>query len=319
MHQPIFTISLDFELHWGRFDKYDIKQYHNYYKNTVELVIPHLLELFHKYQIQATWATVGILMAENEEEWGTFIPECKPLYANQKLSPYAWLGQQEHPAPVALFAPQLVKQILSLPTQELASHTFSHFYTCESEQNNIAFEQDLIAAKNIAKQKFNTNLESLVFPRNQYNTQALNTAESLGFTSYRSNPEDWFWKNTEHETLIKKLFRTGDTLVSLGNKTSYKIPKKAENQILALPASRLLRPFRKIESLQQIRVAKITNEMTHAAEQQEVYHLWWHPHNFGHFPKENLLFLEKILKHYTQLSQSHNMRSLSMKNTTQLV
>lgn len=318
MNQSIFTISLDFELHWGRFDKYDINNFQNYYINTVQEVIPNLLDLFDKYQIQATWATVGMLMAEDEEEWRSFHPKHIPIYSNQKFSPYAWIKRQNDIFKTGLFAPRLVEKIVSLPTQELASHTFSHYYTCELGQTMIEFEADLIAAKRIAKEKFNVELESLVFPRNQYNQEALKMASNAGFTTFRSNPVDWFWQNTAQETLIKKLFRTGDTLFTLGNRPSFILPEANRNEILALPASRLLRPFRKISSLQQIRVSKIMKEMSYAAMHQEVYHLWWHPHNFGHYPKENLFYLEKILKHFTHLSEFHNMISLNMKNCTQI-
>lgn len=317
MYQPIFTVSLDFELHWGRFDKYDLNQHQSYYKNTVQWVIPSLLELFDKYQIKATWATVGMLMADNEEEWNTFNPNHLPTYTEDKFSPYSWMQSQNRPFSEGLFAPQLVREILSLPTQELASHTFSHYYTCESGQNISTFQEDLKAAKRIAKEKFDVEIESLVFPRNQYNPQTLAIAQSEGFTSYRSNPNDWFWKNTEKETLLKKLFRTGDSLVHLGKRSSYTFPKTNEKHIIALPASRLLRPYRAINKLQKIRVAKIKDEMTYAATHNEIYHLWWHPHNFGHYPKENLLYLEKILLHFTELTQSHNMISFTMKNYTQ--
>ena len=52
--------------------------------------------------------------------------------------------------------------------------------------------------------------------------------------------------------------------------------------------------------------------MTQAAKAGEIYHLWWHPHNFGWHPKENLKDLEQILQHYQYLHEEYGMQSLTM-------
>ena len=52
--------------------------------------------------------------------------------------------------------------------------------------------------------------------------------------------------------------------------------------------------------------------MTEAANNKKVYHLWWHPHNFGYSLEENLFFLEIILKHYKKLNEIKNYCSSSM-------
>ena len=52
--------------------------------------------------------------------------------------------------------------------------------------------------------------------------------------------------------------------------------------------------------------------MIQAAANGEVYHLWWHPHNFGYFLEENMLFLEQILTHYSSLKEKYNFESKSM-------
>jgi hypothetical protein len=52
--------------------------------------------------------------------------------------------------------------------------------------------------------------------------------------------------------------------------------------------------------------------MTYAAKRGEVFHLWWHPHNFGINQKENLKFLNSILQHYTFLKEKYGFESLSM-------
>jgi peptidoglycan/xylan/chitin deacetylase (PgdA/CDA1 family) len=308
-------ISLDFELHWGRFDKYSLEDYQGYYKTTLE-IIPKLLELFDKYQIRATWATVGMLMAENWEEWNHFSPDKKPDFHKEKYSAYLW-GMESHLRSLdGLFAPDQVKMISSLPGQELASHTFSHFYTGEKGSSLEAFESDLKAAKCIANTKFGMELESLVFPRNQYHDQVLEIASKSGFKAARTNPSDWFWKETAKENLLKKVFRTGDTLFEVGKPVSFDIDNCAKEPLLQIPASRLLRPYKNGSFFNKLRIARIKSEIEATCKLKKAYHLWWHPHNFGHNPKENLHILEDLLIYVNEFVCEGNLESQSMKDVT---
>ena len=43
-----------------------------------------------------------------------------------------------------------------------------------------------------------------------------------------------------------------------------------------------------------------------------IYHLWWHPHNFGGDPEYSLSFLERVLQHFRHLAQTQGMRSATM-------
>ncbi len=52
--------------------------------------------------------------------------------------------------------------------------------------------------------------------------------------------------------------------------------------------------------------------MTAAAKNNEIYHLWWHPHNFGQDPKNNLKDLKILLEHYKQCSQDFSFQSVNM-------
>ena len=64
MNRPTLVISLDFELHWGRFDKVPIQNWETYYQTARE-VIPKLLSLFSQYEVEVTWANPSpILLAE---------------------------------------------------------------------------------------------------------------------------------------------------------------------------------------------------------------------------------------------------------------
>lgn len=308
MQNPVLVISLDFELHWGRFDKYPIREWQEYYRNTKQ-VIPEILALFEKHEIHATWATVGMLLAENWEEWHAYSPRVKPEFLQKDKSAYQWGDYQ--PELEGLFAPELVKLISQTKGQELGSHTFSHFYTGEKGSNLNAFQADLEACKRIFWDKMSINPTSLVFPRNQYDDSVLKRASEAGFKTFRTNPKDWFWENTARETLMKKIFRTGDTLLPLGHRTSFpEIDQKKD--WTEIPASRLLRPFREGSIFNSRRIERIKAELVESCNRKEIYHLWWHPHNFGFLPQENLSILEDLLDFIAELKSRFDLQSLNM-------
>ena len=68
-----------------------------------------------------------------------------------------------------------------------------------------------------------------------------------------------------------------------------------------------------------MKISRIKTEMTRAAEKGEVYHLWWHPHNFGHYPKQSLEGLKRILEHFSVCREKHGMTSMNMGEIARLV
>lgn len=317
MENALLTISLDFELHWGRFDKYDLKDSLVYYAETKKAV-PYILELFEKYKIEATWATVGALMAENIEEWEQYSPVLKPSYHEKKYSAYSWMAEERPHQAECLFAPELVQQVINCPGQEIGCHTYAHYYTCEKGQLAEEFRSDLRACQKLAMDKFQVDLQSLVFPRNQYHDEVIRIAYEEGFDFIRSNPSDWFWRHTEENGLLKRFFRTGDTFVHIGQTSHYPMPVMEEGKPLLLPASRLLRPFRNDGFFHKQRLKRIKDELLDTAKSGEVYHLWWHPHNFGLYPFENLHYLEQVFQYFDELRKEYGMASVNMRNSAKI-
>lgn len=335
----VFTISLDFELHWGGFEKWPLSSHRapatgngqpvtfdRYFLSTRE-VIPHLLDLFQRYEIHATWAAVGMLLNDSRQELLQNAPAARPVYQNRMLSPYHFIdthgigeGEQDDPFH---FAPSLIRLILDTPHQELGTHTYAHFYCNEPGQTVDQFRADLKAAKKVSE-KYGVTLRALVFPRNQFNTSYLKVCREEGITSVRSNPLDWFWRinSTQYEPVWKRLNRGLDAYFPIGKKNTYRIEDISYNRDLpfCLPASRLLRPYRPSElMLNGLKVQRICNEIERAAKQGEVYHLWWHPHNFGGYPEKSLKALETILRKYQLCRKQFGMQSLNMSETATML
>ena len=59
--------------------------------------------------------------------------------------------------------------------------------------------------------------------------------------------------------------------------------------------------------------------MKHAAKNGLLYHLWWHPHNFGANTEENFKTLEEILKYYEFLNKKYGFESKTMKDTGEMM
>jgi hypothetical protein len=149
------VISLDFELHWGVRDSVRVDQYQQNLLG-VRQAVPRLLELFRRHEIHATWATVGFLFARNREELLASLPDRRPAYARPVLDPYRALGDElgrdEHDDPYH-YASSLLDMIEATTHQEIASHTFSHYYCLEEGQDVASFRDDLVAARAIAQRR----------------------------------------------------------------------------------------------------------------------------------------------------------------------
>lgn len=322
--KSLFVISLDFELFWGMFDKVSLEQYGENIKG-VHSAIPEILALFEHYGVHATWASVGMLMAQSKDELQTYLPDVvlRPAYSDMRASAYSHienvaLGEREDDDPYH-FGAKLVEMIIKTPGQELGSHTFSHYYVQDGDKNSSAsFAADCDAFARIVK-KFNTPVTSLVFPRNQVTRTALHTITEHGFSAYRGNPPHFLYsakKEGAQTNIILRFLRLVDAYLNISGHHTFTLQHAA---LANIPASRFLRPYSsRLFFLEPLRIARIKNSMTHAAKRGQAFHLWWHPHNFGVNRKENLYALTQILAHYASLKERYGMESVSMREAAAL-
>jgi peptidoglycan/xylan/chitin deacetylase (PgdA/CDA1 family) len=316
MKESLFIISLDFELLWGVRDKRTIDSYGANIRG-VRQVIPSLLDLFNKYEIHATFATVGFLFARNKEELLASLPAVTPDYSQDKYSPYAnnyinKIGNSESDD-IYHYGSSLIKLIAQDKKHEIASHTFSHYY-CLENASLESFAADLEAAKKIAA-VYDIELKSIVFPRNQYSEAHIGICKKMGFTSYRGNETSSIYnpRKNDEQNLRIKFTRLADSYINLTGHHTFSIDIK-EQDIVNIPASRFLRPYSsKLKIFDWPRLMRIKKSLDHAAKNRTAFHLWWHPHNFGIHLQENLFFLEEVLKHYKKLHEEYGMESRNMK------
>lgn len=308
-----FIVSLDFELFWGVQDHRTLKDYGD---NVLggRKAIPQLLELFKRYNIHATWATVGFMFADSYDELKNYLPksELRPTYDNEKLSPYRCfdsIGENEDEAP-CFYAPSLIKLVSTYEGQEIGSHTFSHYYCRESGQTVEQFEADMKAALALANDK-GYELTSAIMPRNQCSDEYTEILTKLGFTAYRDEENDWIHEKVKIRPLMR-LLRLADVYFPLTGQGGY-VPKN-ENGIWNLVGSRMYKPyFARLSFLEKRKIKRIKKQMLHAAKNGLTFHLWWHPHNIGVMTDFHLEQLEEIFSYYSELNKKYGMQSLNMR------
>ncbi|WP_276308606.1 polysaccharide deacetylase family protein [Thermoflavimicrobium daqui] len=313
-------MSLDFELYWGVRDQFTKEAYTDNLLG-VQQAIPAILKLFEQYRIHATWAIVGFLYFQNKQELLAYLPSIKPNYIDRTLCPYKYLDSLPHCSQVDPFhfSPSLIQLISTYPFQEIGTHTFSHYYCLAKGQSSRAFQEDLKQAIAVGK-KFGYVPHSIVFPRNQVNEKYLQICKKMGITSYRGTEKSWFYQTSEksHKQWIKRFLRLIDAYLPLSGHNCYQIDQIKRDIPFNIAASRFLRPFSKsLRVFEIFRLKRILSDLTYAAKKGAIYHLWWHPHNFGVNLRENIIFLQKILEHFLKLQHRYGMKSMNMDELSQ--
>ncbi len=308
-----FVISLDFELMWGVRDHLDVAAYGGNVLG-VRAAIPRMLELFERHGIRATWATVGMVFCASEDELMASAPARRPAYANTKLSNYGYFSEAagDEKSNPYYFGAGLIERIASCPGQEIGSHSFSHYYCLETGQTADDFDADIAAAVALAGRR-GIALKSFVFPRNQYAEAYLQVLARRGFKVFRGNERSWLYRATDSagQSTLRRACRLADAYFNI---SGYHVAgASAQGGLVEVPASRFLRPYsRALAGLDGLRLKRITDALDGAAASGGVFHLWWHPHNFGRHLEANIGFLGAILKRFAAHRDSHGMVSANM-------
>lgn len=309
-----FIVSLDFELMWGVHDVTTLEAYSHRLLCTRK-AIPQLLSLFDRYEIHATWATVGMLFASDKKQIMDNIPEndLLPSYDNTKHSSYNYLtqvGNSEKDDPYH-FASSLIEEIRKHDFQEIGSHTYSHYYCKEEGQTQDQFQKDLEINRALVK---DSEMVSIVFPRNQCNPNYLSTCKENGFLAYRGMENTYInrWNFSEK---VKRFLRFVDSYFNISGNHCYKLSDALEDnsEMINLKSSCFLRPYvPERKKLERFKISRIKKQMLYAAKHKEVFHMWWHPHNMGENTTEFLTELEDIFRFANELNHLYGFQSANM-------
>lgn len=323
MDNGALIISLDFELHWGVFRTVtpDSPYMINIYNSPV--VIDKILEIFKRRNISATWAVVGMLFAESREMIEKFTPATKPSYEKSEHNPYLLkIGMNEIEDPIH-FAPSIIKKIQSVPNQEIATHTFSHFISRENGATISAFLSDIDSALRIA-QMYGIGIRSIVFPKNRLIREYLEVLPETGINVYRGAEKGWMYnkicsihdrKPMRIRELLNKIGRLADTYLPITGSNTWGMeellvqPGKATN----VPASHFIRPYNPVlKYIEWVKFIRVRSQIEFAARNGRMVHIRWYPHNFGANLDKNIIMLNEILDCFEKCRLRYNMKSMTM-------
>lgn len=311
-----FVISLDFEKYWGVFDS---QTGENYSKNlnSVDAVIERLLTICDTYKIKLTFATVGFLFNKTKQEFTLNTPNALPSYTNAKHNPYLKfekIGTNEQSDKIH-YANGMLKKILENGNHEISTHTYSHYYCLEEGQTITQFEADIKMAIKVGAD-LGVDIKSIVFPRNQVNQDYFKICHNNGVLSYRGCEKHFIYKpnnylNSKKKTL--RILRLLDAYINITGKHTYEFSSLKSNVLINIPSSSFLRPYyKRLSLLEPLKINRIVRGMKKAAKKNQLYHIWWHPHNFGDNINKNFNNLEKIFKAYHKLNEDYNFQSITM-------
>jgi hypothetical protein len=281
LERGVFCISIDLELGWGYVDN-PTAEHMRLVQRLERGVIRRLLEIFGKYEIPATWATVGRLLEKEAELTGqsaTHVPE------------ESW------------YAPDVLDQIRNAkPEHEIGSHSFAHIIYSKATREQAA--ADLDAAARVHK-AHGLDFVSFVFPDNKVNH--LDLLRERGIRVFRSGA------STETLSRFGRLGRVVDKFLPTPPGTVQ--PILHANGLIELPGCLPLIGRNGIRRFIAPRVVvhKARCALARAASTKSVFHFWFHPHNFYFGLETQFDLLEAIVALASERRAKHLIHIWPMK------
>ena len=298
------VLSLDFELRWGVHDVYGLDR--DAYRENLEgerEVTPLLLKLFVSHGIRSTWAAVGAIGCDNWDDYFRRAP-AHPQYLNS-----AFVVKPEYadmdPDGLLHFAPGLMKAILQTEGQELATHTFSHLFLREKGVTRDDAENDLAAAMRLHLERFHSAPVSLVFPRNQ--PAFIDVVRDSSIKIWRGNARAWYYdcEDSEHNGLLPRALKLIDAFDPFTKRAA---PLEGDMN----RASMFLR-LNLPGPAWGLHVKRIEAELN-ALRENEIFHLWFHPHNVGKHRARRLSRVQQIAELIADRQAKGTLQSCAMRD-----
>ena len=135
----------------------------------------------------------------------------------------------------------------------------------------------------------------------------------LGFRTYRGNPDAWAYRPRpdDAERIPRRVVRLLDAYLPVVRPQP--APTEAGRPPVNVAASRYLRPYvPMLRAAEPLRERRLARELARAARERRLFHLWWHPDDFGLHLAENLAVLRRFLDRFRALREHTGMETLTM-------
>ncbi len=290
----VFTISIDFELIWGTLDKPKWKRFQRLCLREREQVVDALLGLFARYDVSASWCTVGHLFLENCTGSHPEIVRTQGS-AGQAARFDRDPGSGERAAPL-FYGRDLIARIQRCATsQEIGSHSFTHAVFTECSRETASSE---LAACQRAARQMGIELRSFVYPRNRIAHTDLLVRH--GFHVFRG-PDACWHERAPKRTLRHKLGHVFDIVAAA--RPPVVLPVVHGEGLWEVPGSMLYTPSHGVRRLipKWLRVSRANKGLRAAAREKRIFHLWFHPTDLASRPEAMLSGLREILETAAEL------------------
>jgi len=302
-----FIISFDCEGKWGVADH--LTDHHRQYFTNQNLINTYtrILNLLEKYEIPATFAFVGAFTLSVEEYY------ChQDRFRAPSVNGIDWLVNFKKEVNAKNFDGWFVPKCLELVEQhyihEIASHGFTHLPLDEKSITQNAFLNEMALIKDLTRYGKNSDL-TLVYPRNQIGY--VDELKNFGFIGYRNDLDH---KQNTPFNALRRLSREFNIFSPKSD------PHIQQTELpIRIPSGHFLNwrygVRKKIPP--QITVTRWKNMLEHAIKNNDVVHLWSHPHNFID-GKDMFSLFENILKNVAYEIKNQRLKAVTQRNYCQL-
>jgi len=284
-----FTLSLDTELAWGRFDTERVSDRAEQFRAT-RSVVTDLCSLCDRYEVPATWALVAHLLAD-----------CRggshEGHTDQTPPEYPWVDDWFGSAPCsagldpALWLwPDLVEELRSTAvTHDLGLHGYTHMILGADGCSRAAASDELDRATAVARSA-GFDPVSFVYPRNRVGHR--DVLVDHGIEVVRTPDAEWY----EQRTVPDWMRRPIRFLTEATKRTPPVVTPRLREGVVEVPGSQLYRPhhggWQYTPSTSQ--VDRAIAGLERAVETGRIFHLWVHPSNLALDPGPLLGGIETI-------------------------
>jgi peptidoglycan/xylan/chitin deacetylase (PgdA/CDA1 family) len=313
----VFTLSIDFELIWGTLDLAGPEGFRAACERERVHVIPRLLDLLDRFEIQATWCVLGhVMLAACRPVRGRRHPEIvRPAHA---WHPADWFADDpctdEDRSPV-FYGRTLVEKIVACQTpQEIGCHSFSHVVFGDPGCSREAASSELAACLRIADE-IGTEMCSFAFPRNVVGH--LDLLREYGFRCFRG-PEPTWHRGGGQGIRVKRLGHLFDVVTA--RSPPVVTPRRTPEGLVNIPGSMVFFPMhgRRRHIPLRVRVNRALEGLERAVREQRVFHLWFHPTNLADETDTMFRGLEQIFDRVASLRRARRLEVLPMKAFAEL-
>ncbi len=283
----ICIISLDCESKWGMADHIDSGHEEHFTSKNLLRVYSEILELLKSNEIRATFAFVGGMTLPEQ-----YFKEFWQQRLEASAAHAAWLAKLftdiNTGSTAGWFLPELIEMVKAESGNEIASHGFSHISLHDTDESIHQIElegiRDWIRFHGLQPKTF-------IFPRNLISSSF--DLQSLCISGYRAR--------TNWNTLRSGMGRLTNFLNEFYPFIqSQKLTTLEASGLTPIPGDFFLNWRSGIKKYIPLALTayRFKHALKHAARNNGVVHLWFHPHNLinGRHQKELLSVCLKILR-----------------------